>query len=91
MTRTRQHIHIDWPLWQSRMIGGIPITQEDTQWFLAAYEGLEQAVETLRFYLRKLYLSTRAGIESNITLLVEQALERQLEKEQFSVGWENEG
>ncbi|MCI9155556.1 MAG: hypothetical protein HFF44_01295 [Lawsonibacter sp.] len=38
--------------------------------------------------LRKLYLSTRAGIESNITLLVEQALERQLEEEQFSIGWE---
>jgi len=37
--------------------------------------------------LRKLYLSTRATIESNIALLVEQALERQLEEEQFSVGW----
>jgi len=38
--------------------------------------------------LRKLYLSTRAGIESNISLLVEQAMERILEQEQFSVGWE---
>lgn len=38
--------------------------------------------------LRKLYLSTRAGIESNIALLVEQAMERILEQEQFSVGWE---
>jgi len=38
--------------------------------------------------LRKLYLSTKAGIESNISLLVEQAMERQLEQEQFSIGWE---
>ncbi len=38
--------------------------------------------------LRKLYLSTRAGIESNISLLVEQAMERMMEQEQFSVGWE---
>ncbi len=37
--------------------------------------------------LRKLYLSTRAGIESNISLLVEQAMERMIEQEQFSVGW----
>ena len=38
--------------------------------------------------LRKLYLSNRAVIESNIALLVEQAMERQLEQEQLSVGWE---
>jgi len=38
--------------------------------------------------LRKLYLATRAGIESNIALLVEQAMERMMEQEQFSVGWE---
>lgn len=38
--------------------------------------------------LRKLYLTTRAGIESNIALLVEQAMERMLEQEQFSVGWD---
>ena len=38
--------------------------------------------------LRKLYLSTRAGVESNIVLLVEQAMERMMEQEQFSVGWE---
>lgn len=38
--------------------------------------------------LRKLYLSTKAGIESNISLLVDQAMERQLEQEQFSIGWE---
>ena len=38
--------------------------------------------------LRKLYLSTRAAVESNIALLVEQALERQLEQEQLSIGWE---
>ncbi len=41
--------------------------------------------------LRKLYLSTRAGIESNIALLVDQAMERMMEQEQFSVGWENGG
>ena len=38
--------------------------------------------------LRKLYLSTRAAVESNIALLVEQAMERQLEQEQLAVGWE---
>lgn len=37
--------------------------------------------------LRKLYLSTRTGIESNVALLVDQAMERMLEQEQFSVGW----
>jgi len=38
--------------------------------------------------LRKLYLATKAGIESNIALLVDQAMERMMEQEQFSVGWE---
>lgn len=38
--------------------------------------------------LRKLYQSTRAAVESNVALLVEQAMERQLEQEQFSIGWE---
>ena len=38
--------------------------------------------------LRKLYLSTRAVIENNVALLVEQAMERQLEQEQLSIGWE---
>ena len=38
--------------------------------------------------LRKLYLSTRAGVESNISLLVEQAMERMMEQEQFMVGWD---
>lgn len=38
--------------------------------------------------LRRLYFSTRAGIESNIALLVEQAMERQLEQEQLTVGWD---
>lgn len=37
--------------------------------------------------LRRLYFSTRAGIESNVALLVEQAMERQLEQEQLSIGW----
>lgn len=38
--------------------------------------------------LRKLYLNTRAAVESNVALLVEQAMERQLDQEQLSVGWE---
>lgn len=38
--------------------------------------------------LRKIFLSTRAGIESNVALLVEQAMERMLEQEQFSIGRE---
>lgn len=38
--------------------------------------------------LRKLYLSTRAGVESNVSLLVEQAMERMMEQEQFMIGWE---
>ena len=40
--------------------------------------------------LRKLYLSTRAGIESNIALLVEQAMERMMEQEQLSIGWDGD-
>lgn len=38
--------------------------------------------------LKKLYQTTRAGIEANFDLLVEQAMERQLEAEQVDVGWE---
>lgn len=38
--------------------------------------------------LKKLYQSTLATIESNVALLVEQAMDRQLEMEQMSVGWE---
>ncbi len=37
--------------------------------------------------LRKLYLSTRANIERSFELLVEQAMDRQLEQEQLAVGW----
>lgn len=40
--------------------------------------------------LRKLYLSTKAGIESDISLLVEQAMERMAEQEQFTIGWEEQ-
>ena len=39
--------------------------------------------------LRRLYLAGRKAIEDNIALLVEQALERQLDEEQLTVGWEN--
>ena len=38
--------------------------------------------------LRKLYQTTRAGIERSIALLVEQAQNRLLEEEQLTVGWE---
>lgn len=37
--------------------------------------------------LKRLYQTTRAGIEDNIALLVEQAHNRLLEKEQFEIGW----
>lgn len=39
--------------------------------------------------LRKLYLSTRAGVESNISLLVEQFMERMVKQEQFHMGRED--
>ena len=38
--------------------------------------------------LKKLYQTTRAGIEANFDLLVEQAMECQLEAEQADVAWE---
>jgi len=38
--------------------------------------------------LQKLYQSTRADIRSNISLLIDQAHDRLLEQEQFTVGWE---
>ena len=37
--------------------------------------------------LKRLYQSTRAGIEDNISLLVEQAHSRLLEQEQLEIGW----
>jgi len=39
--------------------------------------------------LRKLYQTTREGIERNIAQLVEQAQNRLLEEEQLSIGWED--
>ena len=41
--------------------------------------------------LKKLYQTTRAGIEANFDLLVEQAMERQMETEQESIGWKETG
>ena len=41
--------------------------------------------------LRKLYQSTRAGIQENVALLVEQAHDRLLESEQITVGWNAAG
>ena len=38
--------------------------------------------------LQKLYQSTRAGLESNISLLIDQAHDRLLEQEQLTIGWE---
>jgi len=40
--------------------------------------------------LRKLYLATKAGIENNVSQLVEQAMEQMMEQEQFSIGWEEQ-
>ena len=38
--------------------------------------------------LKRLYQSTRSGIEENIALLVEQAHFRLLEQEQLEIGWD---
>ena len=38
--------------------------------------------------LRKLCQSTRAGVQQSISLLVAQALDRMLEQEQITIGWE---
>ena len=38
--------------------------------------------------LKKLYQTTRVGIEANFDLLVEQAMERQIDAEQEDVGWD---
>lgn len=40
--------------------------------------------------LKKLYQATQAGIQANISLLVEQAHDRLLETEQLAVGWKQE-
>ena len=37
--------------------------------------------------LQKLYQATRANLESNISLLIEQAHNRLLEQEQLEIGW----
>lgn len=41
--------------------------------------------------LRKLYLETQAGIEANISLLIEQAHDNLLETEQLAIGWPDDG
>lgn len=38
--------------------------------------------------LHKLFLTTRAGIMSSLEILADQAMDRQLEQEQLTVGWE---
>ena len=40
--------------------------------------------------LKRLYQNTRTGIENNVALLIDQAMERQLEQEQLEAGWEQE-
>ena len=39
--------------------------------------------------LRKLYQSTKAGIQQNISVLIDQAYDRLLENEQQTIGWED--
>lgn len=39
-------------------------------------------------YMKKLYQSTRAGVENNVSLLIEQAMNRIVEQEQLTIGWE---
>lgn len=41
--------------------------------------------------LRKLCQSTREGVQQSISLLVEQALDRMMEQEQITIGWEVSG
>ncbi len=38
--------------------------------------------------MKKLYQSTRAGVENNVSLLIEQAMDRILEQEQLTIGWD---
>lgn len=40
-------------------------------------------------YMKKLYQTTRAGVENNISLLIEQAMDRIVEQEQLSIGCES--
>lgn len=39
-------------------------------------------------YMKKLYQTTRAGVENNVSLLIEQAMDRIVEQEQLTIGWE---
>lgn len=38
--------------------------------------------------LRRLWQQARAGVEANMELLIEQAMDRQLEQEELTVGWD---
>lgn len=38
-------------------------------------------------YMKKLYQTTRAGVENNVSLLIEQAMDRIVEQEQLTIGW----
>ena len=56
MAKTRQHICAERPQLhrQHQPSEGVPVTQEDIQGFLTAYEELDRAEGTVRFYQRKL-------------------------------------
>lgn len=41
--------------------------------------------------LRKLYQSTKAGIQQNISALIDQVYDRLIENEQLAIGWEDSG
>lgn len=75
------------PLFLSRggkLMGRSNITQKIHR--LCAVSGVPEEKGNPRC-LKKLYQTTRAAIEANFDLLVEQAMERQMEVEQETVGW----
>lgn len=39
-------------------------------------------------YMKKLYQTTRTGVENSASLLIEQAMDRIVEQEQLTIGWE---
>lgn len=92
MPLTSQHIKGERPMRQRRLNEGVVIQEEDIQ-RSCVLMGIRSVCEKVQIpgekrslqALQKLYLSTRVGIESNIALLVEQAMEWMMEQEQFSI------
>ena len=76
---------------------GVRLTRENIERFIDACETRGQVEGMLERWreqlkgnprcLKRLYQSTRSGIEENIALLVEQAHARLLEQEQLEIGW----